>query len=79
VDRELTPREREEAERIEDVLLATMRAEAKRMAAMLASKENGELLGATEFELRDRVHRLGAVALDAALEARKKRGTADRR
>lgn len=76
---ELTPEQAAEAERIEDVLMAGARAEARTIAQLLASKENPELLGETEFQVRDCCHRIGSRALDAALEERKKRGTADRR
>lgn len=62
------------AERIEALLLERMRSEAKVMAALLISKPDGELFGQTEFEIRDSCHRIGACALDAALEERKKRG-----
>ena len=36
---------------------------------------DAQLLGRTEFEVRDSVHRLGARALEAALDERKKGGT----
>ena len=42
-----------------------------RMARALAS---GPLFGKKEFELRDRVHDLGAKALEAAAEERQKKG-----
>jgi hypothetical protein len=45
------------------------------MARLLVSKPDEQLLGATEFEIRDRVHKLGAHAIEAALGERKKRGT----
>src|SRR5262245_55581596 len=45
------------------------------MARMLVSKPDSELLGATEFDLRDRVHLLGAFALQTALTERKKGAT----
>jgi hypothetical protein len=53
--------------------------EALALARMLASREERQLLGATEFAIRDRVHRLGADALEAALAERKKGGTERRR
>lgn len=76
--RELTADEEAEAQRIADIVMARMRAEATELGRMLVSKSNGELFGQTEFQVRDAVHRVGAVALDAALEERKKRGTKDR-
>ena len=42
------------------------------LARLLAAKADGELLGATEFQVRERVLRPGARALEAALEGRKK-------
>jgi hypothetical protein len=45
---------------------------------LLASKPNRELLGHTEFQIRDACHRIGACAVDAALEERKKGGTKGR-
>jgi hypothetical protein len=49
--------------------------EAQHLARLLASKEDSQLLGRTEFEIRDAVHRLGARALETALNERKKRAT----
>lgn len=74
---ELTAEQQAEAEFIEDVLAGAMRVEARQIARMLASKENRELFGRTEFQLRDLLHGLGRRAIDAALESRKKRGTED--
>ena len=50
-------------------------AEALQLARLLASKDDAHLLGDTEFQVRDRVHELGAQALHVALDERKKRGT----
>jgi hypothetical protein len=74
---ELTPEQEQEAQRIADVLMAKMRVEAQDIARLLVSKDNPELFGQTEFQLRDRLLRLGAQGIDAALEERKKRGTKD--
>lgn len=71
---ELTAEQEEEAARIEDVLNAKGRAMNRYLARLLASKPNGQLFGATEFLVRDAVHRLGADGFDAALHERKKRG-----
>ena len=73
----LSAEQEAEAQRIEDILLAGMKVEAKRIARLLASKEDRELLGQTEFQVRDAVHRIGARGIDAALSERKKRGTKD--
>lgn len=45
-----------------------------RMAKALASKADSELFGANEFEVRDRVHELGAKALEVAANERQKKG-----
>lgn len=45
-----------------------------RMAKALASKKDSELFGANEYEVRDRVHELGAKALEAAANERQKKG-----
>jgi hypothetical protein len=71
----LTAEQEVEAARIEDILKARAALEIKHVARLLASKSNRELLGQTEFRVRDAVHRLGAAGIDAALEERKKRGT----
>jgi hypothetical protein len=50
-------------------------AEALHLARLLASKEDARLLGDTEFQVRQRVHDLGAQVLHIALDERKKGGT----
>ena len=71
---ELTPEQADEAERIEDILSAKAQATVRYLAQLMASKANGQLVGATEFLMRDAVHRLGAEGIDIALHDRKKRG-----
>ena len=44
------------------------------MAKSLASKKDGELFGRDEYEVRDRVHELGAKALEIAVNERQKKG-----
>jgi hypothetical protein len=46
---------------------------ALQLARVMASKEDGQVLGRTEFEVRDQVHRLGAQVLEAVRQERKKR------
>jgi hypothetical protein len=78
VTRELTAEQLEQADRIEDILKGAASVEIRRMAELMASKENGELFGQTEFQLRDILLSLGNRALDAALSERKKGGTKGR-
>ena len=68
----LTAEQQAEAERIEDILKAQAAVEIRRIARLLASKDDQGLLGATEFQVRDAVHRIGARGIDAALSERKK-------
>ena len=75
MDTDLTPEQEADARRIYDVLRQSAEADLLALARLLASKAPGELFGATEFEVRDRVHRIGAMALQAALQGRKKGGT----
>lgn len=71
----LTPEQADEAERIADVLSAKAQATVRYLSQLMASKGNRQLFGATEFLMRDAVHRLGAEGIDIALHERKKRGT----
>jgi hypothetical protein len=71
----LTPEQRDEADRIEQRLLAVVGDEIRGIAELLASKPDRQILGPAEFQVRDRVHRIGARAIEAALDERKKGGT----
>ena len=72
---DLTPEQEAEAQRLFEALQKPFLDEARRLARLLAAKPDRQLLGQTEFEVRDRVHRLGAKALQAALDERKKGAT----
>jgi hypothetical protein len=72
---DLTPEQEAEARRIFEALKQSAEADLMALARLLASKATGELFGATEFEVRDRAHLIGARALQAALRGRKKGGT----
>jgi hypothetical protein len=71
----LTPEQRDEANRIEQRLLAAVGDEVRGIAELLASKPDRQLLGDTEFQVRDHVHKIGARAIEAALDERKKGAT----
>jgi len=73
----LTPEQEAEAQRLAELVAAKTKAEVLQMARLLVSKTDRELFGKTEFELRDRCHRLGAHVLQTALDERKKRATKD--
>jgi hypothetical protein len=73
---DLTAEQEAEAQRIFAVLKQTAEADLLALARLLAGKADGDLFGRTEFEVRDRVHAIGAKALESALAGRKKGGTA---
>jgi hypothetical protein len=66
----------EEKERIKALFLEAAQREAVGIAELLAGSATEDLLGKTEFALRDAVLKLGAQTLTAATNERaKKRGT----
>ncbi len=71
----LTPEQEAEAQRLAEIIGKKAQEEALRIARLLAAKPDAQLLGATEFEIRERVHKLGAYAIESALKERKKRAT----
>lgn len=74
----LSAEQEAEAQRIFEVLQASTQQDLRALARLLASKPDRELLGKTEFEVRDRVHAIGARAIETALSERKKGGTKGR-
>ena len=74
--RHLTAEQQGEADRIERRLLELVRGDIRELADHLASKPDDQLLGATEYEVRDRVHKIGARAIEAALTGRERGATA---
>lgn len=74
----LTAEQEAAAQRIAEKIVEKTREDALQMARLMMSKEPRDLLGATEFEIRDRVHKLGAFAVETALNERKKGGTKGR-
>ena len=73
-----TPEQAELEERIYQGLRQACDGDLREMAKLLASKPYDQLLGRTEFEVRDLVHDLGAKALQTALDERKKGATEGR-
>jgi hypothetical protein len=74
MDTDLTPQQEAQAQRIYQTLRHAADTDLLAIARLLAAKADGQLFGATEFQLRDAVHLLGAKALQAALQERKKGG-----
>jgi hypothetical protein len=74
VDVKLSLDQEAEAERIYQQIRQAFDEEARRLARLMASKPDNQLFGQTEFELRDRVHALGAEVLEATAAERVKKG-----
>jgi hypothetical protein len=72
------PEQQAESDRIFAALKSACDADLRALADLLAAQPDGRLLGATEFEVRDRVLPIAAKALQAALAGRKKGGTTGR-
>jgi hypothetical protein len=77
-DLHLTPEQEAEAQRLAALIGQKAQEEALRMARILVSKPDAQLLGAAEFEVRDRAHELAAHAIETAVNRRKKGGTKGR-
>jgi hypothetical protein len=69
-----TPEELAEVQRIHDVLSKAMDREIWRIANLMVGKRDDQLFGETEFTLREAALRMGAQALQATVNDRKKRG-----
>ncbi len=70
----LTPERLAEAQRSFEVMKKAADEELWRIACLMAGKPDGELLGRAEFEVRNHVLRIGAKAVEAAVNGRKKGG-----
>jgi hypothetical protein len=71
---ELNEEQEAESQRIYERLRGAFDEELKTMARFMATRPNHQLFGQTEFELRDRVHELGARVLETAADERQKKG-----
>jgi hypothetical protein len=74
-DMQLTPEQEAEAQRLAERVMTRTREEVLEITRLLVSKPDREIFGRTEFEIRDRVHKIGAHAIETALQERKKRDT----
>jgi hypothetical protein len=72
---DLTPDQQADADRIHAALMTAAATDLRELAELLAAKDDRTTFGATEFAVRDIVHRVGAKAIEAALAGRKKGGT----
>lgn len=71
----LTPEQLAEADRIHAAMLRSADADLRELAELLATRDDSNTFGPTEFTVRDVVLRVGAKAIETALAERKKGGT----
>ena len=70
----MTPEQIGEAQRVFEISQKAAEDELWRMACLTATKRHDEMLGETEFQMRDVLLRIGATALEAAVNERRKKG-----
>jgi hypothetical protein len=75
---DLTPGQEAHAQELAKTMLKALEGDVLQMTRLLASKPDHQVLGQTEFQIRDIVHEIGAKAIRAELEARQKKVTKDR-
>jgi hypothetical protein len=75
---QLTPEQEAEAQRLAETIAIKTKEDLLQITRLLVSKQDHELFGKTEFEVRDLVHEIGARAIETAVNERKKRGTKGR-
>jgi hypothetical protein len=71
----MTPEEFAEVQRVHDVVLKAMDREIWQLAQFMVTRRDDQLFGEAEFTLREKALRMGAQALEATVNDRKKRGT----
>ena len=72
---QLTPEQEVEALRLAESVALKTKEELLQITRLLVSKKDHELFGETEFQVRDLVHKMGARAIETAVNERKKGGT----
>ena len=75
---QLTAEQEAEAQRLADSIALRTKEELLQITRLLVSKKDHELFGQAEFEVRDLVHKIGARAIETAVNERKKGGTKGR-
>ena len=71
----MKPEELAEVQRVHDVMMKAMDQEIWRMAEFMVTRRDDQLFGEAEFTLREKALRMGAQALEATVNDRKKGGT----
>ncbi len=72
---DLTPEQQDHAHILAEEALKAAHAEIQQMAELLTSKPDGQLLGATEFQIRDLAHKVAARMIQAEIQHREKKVT----
>lgn len=72
---DMTSEELTEVQRMEEVISNALGKEIRKLAQFMVTRRDDQLFGETEFTIRDMVLRMGAQALEATVDDRKKRGT----
>lgn len=75
---QLTPEQEAEAQRLANSIAVKTKEEILQITRLLVSRRDHELFGETEFQVRDLVHKIGARAIETAVNERKKGGTKGR-
>jgi hypothetical protein len=75
---DLTPEQEAHAQELAQTVFHSLEADILQMTRLLASKSDHQVLGQTEFQIRDLVHKIGAKTIQTELNARQKKGTKDR-
>jgi hypothetical protein len=70
----MTPEELTEVQRIHDVVMKALDKDIWQLARYMATRRDDQLFGETEFTLREKALRMGAQALEATVNDRKKGG-----
>jgi hypothetical protein len=68
---DLTPEQEAQAQELAAAITDAIADDVLRIARLLAAQDGRHAFGATEFRLRDLVHRIGATALEASLAQKK--------
>ena len=71
---ELTPEQEAEAQALLAKLKPAWEQDALELCRLMASKQDHEILGQTEYQVRDLVHGMGAKALELTANERAKKG-----
>jgi len=71
----MTQDELTEVQRIHDIMLKALDKDIWQLAQFMVTRRDDQLFGETEFTLREKALRMGAQALQATVNDRKKRAT----